>query len=361
MLDHLKEEGQVVLVVNDTYMDIDVMCDAIVQSGINAKEIRRCTFGPKDKGDFATIQLELETNGPENIAIGDEIYEQIEDADVLFIHFCPVSEKLLEKAKHLKLIMTNRGGVEHINVPAASKRNIPVVNCIRNAEAVCEFAIGLMIDLSRDISLANRSLHEGGWQREFYNTSFQRTLSNSKVGLIGLGNVGCLLARKLLALGVEVLAYDAFTDEEMLKKKRISEVKLCKDVDDLLKEADFVSLHLRLVKETENWFDMDKIRKMKKTAYLLNTARGGILDYDDLRIALKERIIAGAALDVFDHEPPVEDDPLKQMDNVIMTSHLGGTTLDSFGLSPYLAAKDVTAIIEEDVTERIVNLKQITI
>ena len=106
---------------------------------------------------------------------------------------------------------------------------------------------------------------------------------------------------------------------------------------------------------------MDKIRKMKKTAYLLNTARGGILDYDDLRIALKEGYIAGAALDVFDHEPPVEDDPLKQMDNVIMTSHLGGTTLDSFGLSPSLAAKDVTAIIEEDVTERIVNLKQITI
>ena len=361
MLKQLTERPQKVLVINDVNVDIDVMTQALKKTKINVGEIRTLFFGPKEKSEFASFQLDLERHGPEGVEVPKEAYELIEDADVLMIHFCPISSKLIEAGKNLKLIMTNRGGVEHINVAAASARNIPVVNCIRNADAVAEFTIGLMIDLTRDITLSHNYVHKGIWTRDYYNASYQKTLGNSKVGLIGLGNVGCSLAKKLIGMGVEVIAYDEFTSKEDLIKKGLGEVELTKDQDYLLSQSDIVSLHLRLVKETENWFTMKQFKKMKKEAYFINSARGGILNYDDLRQALKEGIIAGAALDVFDAEPIRKDDPLLDMENVLVAAHLAGSTVDSIALSPFKLTKDINEILEKDICDRIVNYKQIEI
>lgn len=361
MLDQLIQKPQNILIINDVNVDIEVMKEAIHRTKINVGRIDTLTFGPTDKSEFASFQLDLERHGPEGIEIPEKAYELIKDADVLFIHFCPVSKKLIEAAEHLKLIMTNRGGVEHINVKAAASKNIPVVNCIRNADAVAEFAIGMMIDLTRDITLSHNYMHKGIWTRDYYNASYQKTLGNSKVGLIGLGNIGCNLAGKLLGMGVEVIAYDKFATREDLEKKGLGAIELTEDEDYLLANSDIVSLHLRLVPETENYFTMKQFRKMKKEAYFLNTARGGILNYDDLRQALKEGLIAGAALDVFDAEPIKEDDPLLEMENVLVASHLAGSTVDSIALSPYKLAKDVNEILEKGITDRIVNYRNIDI
>ena len=361
MLNELTQNKQNILLITDANVDIEVMKDAISKSRINCGEIRTLFFGPEDKEDFPALQLQIERNGPEGIEIPEEAYELIEDTDVLMVHFCPVSSKLIEKGKHLKLIMTNRGGVEHINVEAATSRNIPVVNCIRNADAVGEFVIGMMIDLTRDLTLSHNYLHQGKWKREYYNSSFQKTLCNSKVGLIGMGNIGCVLAKKLLGLGVHTIVYDEFVSKEDLEKKDLGDLEYTKDLDYLLKESDIVSLHLRLVPATENWFTYEHFKKMRRDAYFINAARGGILNYDDLRRALKEGLIAGCALDVFDKEPLDEDDPLLQMENVLLASHLAGTTLDSIALSPYIVARDVDKIIEKGLTERIVNYRKINI
>ena len=362
MLNKLTESPQNILLITDANIDINVMIDAVKKSKINCGRIDTLFFGPKDKEDFPDLQLNIERHGPENIEeFPEEGYELIKDADVLFVHFCPVSSKLINAAEHLKLIMTNRGGVEHINVEAATAKNIPVVNCVRNADAVTEFVIGMMIDLTRDITLSHNYLHEGKWKRTYYNSSFQKTLGNSKVGLIGMGNIGCLMAKKLLALGVSVIAYDEFVSKETLDKKGLSAVDYTKDLDYLLKESDIVSLHLRLLPATENWFRLEHFKKMRKDAYFINSARGGLLNYDDLRTALKEGLIAGAALDVFDKEPVDNDDPLLKMENVLVASHLAGTTVDSIELSPYIVARDVDTIINDDITDRIVNYRNINI
>ncbi|MBO4358521.1 MAG: hypothetical protein J5796_01835 [Erysipelotrichaceae bacterium] len=360
MLQELTKSPQNILIITDANIDIDVMVDAVRKSVINCGRIDTLFFGPEDKEDFPDLQLNIEKNGPEDIKeVPEEAFELIKDADVLFIHFCPVSSKLLDAAEHLKLIMTNRGGVEHINVEAATAKNIPVVNCIRNADAVTEFVIAMMIDLTRDITLSHDLLHQGKWKRKYYNSSFQKTLGNSKVGLIGMGNIGVLLAKKLLALGVHVIAYDEFVSKEALDKKGLQDVEYTEDLDYLLGESDIVSLHLRYLKATENWFRIEHFRKMRKDAYFINSARGGLLNYDDLRTALKEGLIAGAALDVLDKEPMDPDDPLLKMENVLITSHLAGTTVDSIELSPYIVARDVDTIIRDDICDRVVNYRKL--
>ena len=360
MLQELTNSPQKILIITDANVDIKVMVDAVKKSKINCGEINTLFFGPDNKENFPDIQLNIERHGPENIeGVPEEAYRLIEDTDVLFVHFCPVSSKLINAAKHLKLIMTNRGGVEHINVDAATSKNIPVVNCIRNADAVTEFTIGMMIDLTRDITLSHNLLHQGKWKRDYYNSSFQKTLGNSTIGLIGLGNIGCLIAKKLLAFGSKVIAYDEFTNNEALAKKGLEDVELTTDLDYLLANSDIVSLHLRLLPATENWFKLEHFKKMRKDAYFINTARGGLLNYDDLRTALKEGLIAGCALDVFDKEPIDNDDPLLQMDNVLVASHLAGTTVDSIALSPYILTRDINNIIENDIVDRVVNYKNI--
>ena len=362
MFKELSTKPQKVLCITDANIDINVMVDAVRKSNINCGEINTLFFGPQDKEDFPDLQLKIERNGPEDIdEVPKEAFELIEDSDILFVHFCPVSSKLINAAKHLKLIMTNRSGVEHINVEAATAKNIPVVNCIRNATAVSEYVIGMMIDLTRDITLSHVYLHEGKWKRGYYNSAFQKTLSNCKIGLIGMGNIGCLIAKKLLAFDSQVIAYDEFINQEDLNKKGLANIELTKDLDYLLSESDIVSLHLRLLPETENWFRLEHFQKMKKDAYFINSARGGLLNYDDLRTALKQGMIAGAALDVFDSEPIKNDDPLLNMENVLVTSHLAGTTLDSIELSPYTLTKDLNNIMDNDITDRIVNYKSIKI
>lgn len=360
MFEELTKTPQKILIITDANIDINVMVDAIKKTKINCGEINTLFFGPQNKEEFPKIQLVIERNGPEEIeGIPNEAYKLIKDADVLFVHFCPVSSKLLANANNLKLIMTNRGGVEHINVEAATSKNIPVVNCVRNAESVAEFVLGMMIDLTRDITLSHNFLHEGKWKRIYYNSEYQNTLGNSKVGLIGIGTIGTVLAKKLLALGVHTIVYDEFVSKESLEKKGIGDVEYTDNLDYLLGESDIVSLHLRLVPATENWFKLDHFKKMKKTAYFINAARGGLLNYDDLVTALKEGMIAGAALDVFNKEPLPIDDPLLQMENVLVASHLAGTTVDSIALSPYIVCKDVDEIIEKGIFDRIVNRKNL--
>jgi len=358
MLEELSKNPQKILILEDPNVPAEIMVDAIKNSKINCGEINVVHFGPKTPNEFPPLQLEVEKNGPENITCLDEkAYEYAKDADIIFTEFTPVSSRMIEMAKNLKVIMINRSGLENINVEYATKKNIPIVNCIRNANAVAEFAIGIMIDISRNITASNKVLHSGKWEREYPNSSTIMTLENSTVGLIGVGNIGQILAKKLAALGVHTILYDEFIDEETLKKRGLTNFEYTKDLDYLLGNADFVSLHLRYCEATKNWFTLDKFKKMKKTAYFFNLARGGILNYNDLNTAIEQKMIMGAGLDVFDVEPLPEDYPLLKHDNVIMVPHLAGTTIDSLERSPYIVCKAMDELIEHDIRDRVVNLK----
>lgn len=357
MFDNLVAEPQNVVVVGDILVDKDTIADAVRSSKINVGSVEELSWFPRDADEFASHQLNLEHNGPAAEPYAEGLDDCIVDADVLVTHFSPVPASLIEKAPHLKLIATCRGGLEHIDIDAATKQGIPVINVIRNAVPVAEFAVGLIIAATRDIAISHHALMSGRWEKEFSNSSIVTTLDQLTCGLIGVGNVGIELAWRLRALGMNVIAWDPWADVARLEKSGLGDLELVNDMDELIKRSDVVSLHLRLTDENAGMANASFFGKMKPTAYFINTARGGLVNYDDLAQALKDGVIAGAALDVFDSEPLDADSPLLWLENVTMTPHIAGQTVDAIPRSPYLLFDAVDHCIETGDVSRVVNAR----
>ncbi|MDF2654569.1 MAG: D-3-phosphoglycerate dehydrogenase [Bacillota bacterium] len=355
MFEVLKNQELKVIAVGDYYVSPETMVKAVRQSPLAAKEIVTCFWGDDDQQAFAARQINVERNGPEAEAYAAGIDEAIEDADVLITHFSPVPRSLIEKGKNLKAILTCRGGLEHICVEAASERNIPVINVIRNAEPVADFALGMILALTRNIAVSHCGMMRGEWMKDFPNSAFTTTLSQLTVGLAGVGNIGMELALRLKALGVSLIAHDEYTSKERLAKNGLGEMRLVPSLEELFREADVVSLHLRLTEENLKVINKNYFSLMKPTAYFINTARGGLVNQEDLIQALKDRTIAGAALDVYDAEPLDADSELLKLDNVLLTPHIAGQTVDAIPKSPFMLMKEVGKIIRDGVTDRIVN------
>ncbi|MBS6547209.1 MAG: 2-hydroxyacid dehydrogenase [Butyricicoccus pullicaecorum] len=354
-MDQIMKQPQKIVVVGDAFVSPETMEDALRASAVCCGEIRSLFWGTADKQEFTARQLKVERGGPEAVAYAEGLEEAIADADILMTHFNPIPRRLLEKGKHLKLVLTCRGGMEHIDLDAASELGIPVMNVIRNAEPVADFALGMMLCLTRDIALSHARMKQGEWMKSFYNSGFLMTLNSHLVGLAGLGNVGIALARRLKALGVPMIAYDAYTSKERLEKAGLGDITLVSSLEELFERADIVSLHLRLTPETEHSIGAQYFSRMKKTAYFINTARGGLVDQPALAKALQNGDLAGAALDVYDTEPLSPDDPLLQMDNVLLTPHIAGTTVDAIPKSPFLLMREADRFLRDGITDRVVN------
>lgn len=358
-MNQLTKQPQKIVVVGDAFVAPETMEQAVRESAICCGSIQKLFWGSTDKQAFTAEQLKVERGGPEAAPYAEGLDEAIADADILMVHFNPMPRALLEKAPKLKLIMTCRGGLEHIDLTAASARNIPVLNVIRNAEPVADFALGMMLCLTRDIALSHLRMRGGEWCKTYYNSDFLMTLSGHTVALAGIGNVGAALARRLLALGVPVIAYDAYTSPEKLAQTGLGAVRLVDSLEALFEQGDIVSLHLRLTPETEHMIGMPYFSLMKKTAYFINTARGGLVDQPALIAALQQGCMAGAALDVYDSEPLSADSPLLQMDNVLLTPHIAGTTVDAIPRSPFLLMREADRFLQNGVTDRVVNAASI--
>lgn len=291
-------------------------------------------FSHLSKEQFQEKILDIEKNGPEAMTIADGICEAMQDADYLFVHIAPVSKAMLESANKLKLIGTCRGGLEHIALEQVKKNSIPLIHVIRNAEPVADFTIGLMYAETRNIARAHHEIKSGCWRKSFSNDPYKTVLSNHTVGLMGLGYIGKLVAKRLLALGVHVIAYDPFIDKSKLKQAGI-DIPLF-DLDEFISQVDILSLHMRLSSETANMINDDIITKMKPNSYIINTARAGVVCKEALIHALKNKKIAGAALDVSWIEPIAAGDPLLELDNITLTTHIAGDTIDAIPNAPYL-------------------------
>ena len=361
MLDFLKNQPMNIVLVEDFFVSADVMEEAVKESSINVGKISRVYWGAKEKDEWTKRQLNLEKNGPEAEPYAEGLDELLPDCDVLVVHFNPVSRELISKAPNLKVILTSRGGLEHIDLAAASERNIPVINVIRNAGPVAEFTIGLMLAITRNITFSHHDMIEGRWNKSFPNAGFTATLSNLKVGLVGTGNIGIEVATRLKAFGTKMIAWDPYADAERLKRNGLDHLEFRDNMEDIFREADIVSLHLRLVPETEGIIDKKFFSLMKPTSYFINSARGGLVNYEDLLACLKNRSIAGAALDVFNSEPLPADSGFAGLDNVALTPHIAGTTEDAIPKSPFLLMKEVDKIIAKGMTERIANYRDITV
>lgn len=294
----------------------------------------------------------IELNGPEHMEIPDGILESLQDSDYLLVHIAPVSKKMLDSAPNLKLIGTCRGGLEHIAREEVKKRNIPLIHVIRNAEPVADYTLGLIFTLTRNIAFSHEQVMQGQWPKKFINDPYKTTLGNLTVGLVGLGYIGKLVAKKLNNLGVRVLAYDPFVSEEKIKSQGVRVDLL--ELEELFREADIVSLHVRATPETEGMVNDKLLSLMKPSSYIINTARPNILQKGSLIETLDKHKIAGAAIDVVWEEPISIDDPLLKLDNIVITSHIAGDTIDAIPHSPHLLKDVMNEYFKQGISDMLV-------
>ncbi|TRO49292.1 gluconate 2-dehydrogenase [Candidatus Bathyarchaeota archaeon] len=259
----------------------------------------------------------------------DYIIDQISVAEVVLTGYAPFTRKMMEAAPKLKIIGVSRGGPVNVDHRAATDHGIIILKAVgRNAVSVADQTMGLILSESRNIARQNLDLKTGRYFEELeaggrqkYMDSFRWVeLEGKTLGLIGYGQVGSRVAKRALAFDMRVMVYDPYVEEARLSKDRCVKAEL----DALLKESDFVSIHTMLTPETEHMIDERALILMKPTAMLVNTARGGIIDEAALYQALKERRIHSAALDVFEEDPVKKSNPLLGLDNVTATPHSAG-------------------------------------
>lgn len=272
---------------------------------------------------------------------GRTLADEIKDADALVVRVAKIDSALLDSAKNLVVIAKHGVGYDNIDIAAATGQKILVVSTPEaNAESVAEHNLGLMLSLSKKISFADRALRQNRPQpREAY-TGVE--LKDKKLGVIGLGRIGSELAHKCrAAFNTEIIVYDPYVSEE--KANRLGYRKVNRP-DDLLVEADYVIICVPLTKETANFIGKRELDLMKPGAFLINSSRGGIIDEDALYRHLVDNKIAGAALDVFQIEPPPPEHPLLILNNFIATPHIGGMTAEAMRRMAITLAGDVISV-----------------
>ena len=283
------------------------------------------------------INILIEQNGPEIYEVEDFIIEACKDADVIITQFCPINKKFIDACPKLKAVGVLRGGIENINLDYCNEKDIMVFHTPgRNANAVADFTVGMLLCEARNIARSHALLKEGKWVKEYSNKDCVPDLCDKTVGIIGYGAIGRKVAQRLKAFDMNVIVYDPYLKDDSVKTVSLEE---------LFKESDFVTIHSRLTKENEKMVNYELLSSMKPTAYFINMARSGLVDEDALERVLKEKKIAGAAIDVFETEPPGKDYKFMKYDNVTVTPHMAGSTRDAFTYSPVLLSKQMYEVL----------------
>lgn len=324
------------IAVGDLFIGEDIMKKALEEEFDT--DVSCFFWGSRDRGEMRTKVKNLELGGPTAEQFPEALLEECAEAEILMIHLCPVPRALIEAMPKLRIIASTRGGVENVDVEAATEYGIAVIsNPAHNANAVAELTVGLMIAETRNIARSHSALKQGTWREKYPRSGSIPELRGSTVGLIGFGSIGRLTAGKLRCFDVRLLIHDPFVNEDDIREAGGNPAPM----DELLSTSDIVSLHARAHPDSKPIIGRKEFSLMRKTAFFINTARANIVDMNVLREALSNGEISGAALDVFDKEPIPEDDPLLRLDNVTLTNHRGSDTLNSYEDSPGMVAKEV--------------------
>jgi D-3-phosphoglycerate dehydrogenase len=296
---------------------------------------------------FPSLEIEravLQAAGAELVAMQArseaELVEAVAPADGLLVCYAPVTRRVIERAEHCRVIARYGIGVDNVDVAAATERGIVVTNvpdyCI---EEVSDHALALLLACARKVAFLDRRVRAGRWEAR--DAVPIRRLSGQVLGLVGFGKIPRLLAAKARALGLTVLAYDPYLDAATCEAHGARKVEL----GELLGAADFVSVHAPLTPQTRGLIGEAELRRMKPTAYLINTARGPIVHEAALLRALAEGWIAGAALDVLEAEPPGAAHPLLDFPQVIVTPHVAFYSEESLQELQRKAAEEVARVL----------------
>ncbi len=264
-----------------------------------------------------------------------------------------VTEDLIEAAKNLKVVGRAGIGLDNVNVPAATKRGVVVMNTpTGNVITTAEHAIGMMVSLSRNIPQGTASLKAGRWDKKKLQG---KELFNKVVGVIGFGKIGSIVADRARGLRMQVIVHDPMVNPQQIEKVGFESVSL----DELYSRADYITVHVPKLKETTGLIDKNAFAKMKDGVMIVNCARGGIVNEADLCDALKSGKVAGAALDVFETEPPGEN-PLFQFDHVICTPHLGASTKEAQTNVAVQVAEQIIDFLKNGTIRNAVNVPSVT-
>ena len=265
---------------------------------------------------------------------------RVKEADILVIANGKLSKEVIESANRLKYIAVAFTGVDHVDLDTCKSLNIKVSNAAGySTESVSELTFGLIISLLRNIVPLDLKTREGK-TKDGYNFF---DLNGKTLGVIGTGSIGSKVAEIGLAFGCKVIAHNR-SEKESLKNKGVKYLTL----EELLKESDIVTLHIPYTKETHHLINKNNINLMKKSAFIVNTARGLIIDNKALAQALKEKVISGAGIDVFDIEPPLnEDNPLISTENTILLPHIGFYTREAMVRRAYLTKENIENFLKD--------------
>ena len=293
-------------------------------------------------GDLTREQLSVITaaNVPPSITTEERVVEMAHNADGILAVRANMNARVMDALPRLRVIGRYGIGVDNIDVEAATARGIAVVNapgfCARE---VAEHTLMFIVACGRKLGILDKKMRRGAWPRD--EASPMRALFTQTLGLVGFGQIGREVAHRVAACGMTVLAYDPYLRPADAERHRVRLVGL----PELLREADFVSVHAPLTAETRHLLGRDQLRQMKRTAYLINTSRGPLVDEAALVEALEAGWIAGAALDVFETEPLPPSSPLLQRENVLLTPHTGGLSNEGQELLRHTLAKAMADVL----------------
>lgn len=299
-----------------------LVCDSIDQAGVDSL---------KRAGMNVDYKPEIKAN---------ELVSVVKDYDVIVVRSrTKVTKEIVDAASNARIIARVGVGLDNVDVKAAEAKKIKVINAPEAAStAVAELAIGLMISLARSIPRADAETKKGNWiKKDLVGTE----LKGKYLGIIGVGNIGRNIGRMAKALRMNLIGYDIFP----INRDFVNEVgMIVTDLNTLLESSDFITCHVPATPETKHMFNAERLAKMKPTAYLINTSRGEIIDENALYEALKNNKLAGAALDVFEVEPPTNK-LLLNLPNVVCTPHIGAQTKEGQELASSVIAEKIIQIL----------------
>ena len=262
-----------------------------------------------------------------------------EQIDGIIVRIGEIDATVIDASANLRVLSKNGIGVDNVDVAHATRKGIPVVNGRNsNSQSVAEHALGMMIALLKDFRHLDNSVRNGNWEKATYQGI---ELQGKHVGLIGFGGNGRALAKLLLPFGVRISAYDPYLEDDAF----FEGITRAATLDDFVADIDILSIHCPRTQETENMVDAARFAQMKSSAYLVNCARGGIVDETALVAALQFGDIAAAGIDVFDVEAPPKDHPLWQLSNVLLSPHIAGVTHESFERMGTMAVENAYKIL----------------
>jgi D-3-phosphoglycerate dehydrogenase / 2-oxoglutarate reductase len=277
--------------------------------------------------------------------VSPDVYANaLKETYAVLVRIKDFNHEMIQSAPNLKIIAKHGVGVDNIDVAAATERKIPVtITSTANSDAVADHAMGFMLSLSRNLPKADADLKSGQFTRREHYTGFE--LGGKTVGIIGLGRIGTRVAKRCaLGFGMNVIAYDPFIHSGYAEKHH---AELLGDLESLLKASDYVTIHTPLTELTQNMVGEKELHSMKPNAFILNTARGGIINESALYKALKNGWIKGAGLDAYVKEPPLPDEnPLLELDNIMVTPHIAGGTREAAAKMAAGAAEEILRVLK---------------